>query len=48
MVGAGDVIADCLGGVAAEKDGTGIAYRDGKRLGIIDRQLKVLGRDAID
>ena len=47
MVGTGAVIAQRLGGVVAEEDRAGVADAAEERLRIGDRQLEVLGRDAV-
>ena len=50
MVGAGDVVADRLGRVAAEEDRASVADARRQAFGavLVDRQLDVLGGDAID
>ncbi len=48
MVAAGDIVADRFRRIAAEEDGAGIAHRGGQPLGIVDRELEMLGRYAVD
>ena len=48
MVGPGDIVADGLGGVAAEEDSTRMANSLGQRIGLVDRQLEVLGSNPVD
>ena len=50
MVGAGDIVADRLGRVAAEEDRAGVADLLRQRLGLchFHRELDMLGRDGVD
>ena len=48
VVGAGDVIADCLRGEAAEEYRTGVAHRVGQLVGVVDRKFEMLGRQPVD
>ena len=48
MVGAGAVVAQGLGGVAAHEDGPGVAHLGQPPLGVGHRELQVLGGDAVD
>ena len=48
VVGAGHIVADGLRGVAAEEDRAGVAHPVGQPLGLVHRELDVLGRDAVD
>ena len=47
VVGPGDIIADRFGRVPAEEHAAGVADLREQRLGIVDRQLDVLGGEAI-
>ncbi len=48
MVGPGDIVADRFGRIAAEKDRAGVVDPLGQRLGVVERQLEMLGRDPVD
>ena len=48
MVGTGDIVADRLGRMAAEEDRTRVANPLGQRIGVIERQFEMLGRDPVD
>ncbi|ENN87541.1 hypothetical protein RHSP_44317 [Rhizobium freirei PRF 81] len=47
MVRAADIIADHFRRVSADEDGAGVADTGEQRLGIVDRKLQMLGRDAV-
>ena len=48
MVGAGDIIADRFGRVAAEEDAAGVAHLIEQRLRVIDGELEVFGGEPVD
>src|SRR5215469_3294178 len=48
VVGPGNVIANCLRRVPAEKDRTGMTDPLGQRLGIVQCELEMLGSDPVD
>src|SRR5882762_7137239 len=48
VVRPGDVIADRLGGVAAEENRAGVVHPGGESVGLLDRQFEMLGSDPVD
>src|SRR5436190_24051756 len=48
MVGTSDIVADRLGCVTAEKDRPGMIDPLGQRVGLIEREFEMLGRDPVD
>ena len=48
MVGPRDVVADRLGRVAAEKNRPGMMHPLGQCVGLVERELEMLGRDPVD
>ena len=48
MVGTGDIVADRLGGMAAEENRARVANPLGQRISFVERQFEMLGSNPVD